>query len=115
MPSKIVRTDIKRRFPRRVIEIRIRCESGVGIANEDRAELGPVVVLRWSGECGRECSTGTEAAGIVDAARKAGVAHVLLAGPEKAVADADSKPDDYLTARIDAVAALSDLLTRLGA
>ena len=42
--------------------------------------------------------------------------HVLLAGPEKAVADArPHQPDDYLTAKIDAVAALSGLLTRLGA
>jgi methylmalonyl-CoA mutase len=31
------------------------------------------------------------------------------------VAEADHKPDDYLTAKIDAVGALSDLLTRLGA
>ena len=31
------------------------------------------------------------------------------------VAEADHKPDDYLTAKIDAVDALSDLLTRLGA
>ena len=44
-----------------------------------------------------------------------GCRSVLLAGPEKAVADADPKPDDYLTAKIDAVDALSDLLTRLGA
>ncbi len=50
------------------------------------------------------------------AARAAGVSHVYLAGPEKAVADAGHpKPDDYLTAKIDAVAALSTLLTRLGA
>ena len=46
---------------------------------------------------------------------QAGVSHVYLAGPEKAVAEADSKPDDYLTAKIDAVDALSPLLTRLGA
>ena len=51
----------------------------------------------------------------VEAARKAGVSHILLAGPEKAVAEADSKPDGYLTAKINAVEALSDLLTRLGA
>jgi methylmalonyl-CoA mutase len=31
------------------------------------------------------------------------------------VADAAAKPDDYLTAKIDAIAALSTLLTRLGA
>ena len=44
-----------------------------------------------------------------------GVARIYLAGPEKAVADAGAKPDDYLTAKIDAVDALSTLLTRLGA
>ena len=65
--------------------------------------------------CGTDARYGAEAASVVEAARKAGLSRVLLAGPEKAVADADSKPDDYLTAKIDAVAALSDLLTRLGA
>jgi methylmalonyl-CoA mutase len=65
--------------------------------------------------CGTDARYATEASAAVDAARKAGVSHVLLAGPEKAVADADSKPDGYLTAKIDAVSALSDLLTRLGA
>jgi methylmalonyl-CoA mutase len=65
--------------------------------------------------CGTDARYATEASAAVEAARKAGVTHILLAGPEKAVADADPKPDDYLTAKIDAVAALSDLLTRLGA
>ncbi|WNG95194.1 methylmalonyl-CoA mutase small subunit [Mycobacterium sp. ITM-2016-00318] len=65
--------------------------------------------------CGTDARYGAEAAGVVEAARKAGVSRVLLAGPEKAVAEADPKPDDYLTAKIDAVGALSDLLTRLGA
>ncbi|MEN4472928.1 methylmalonyl-CoA mutase small subunit [Mycolicibacterium cosmeticum] len=65
--------------------------------------------------CGTDARYATEASDAVDAARKAGVSHVLLAGPEKAVAEADSKPDDYLTAKIDAVQVLSDLLTRLGA
>ncbi|OBF27042.1 methylmalonyl-CoA mutase small subunit [Mycobacterium sp. ACS1612] len=65
--------------------------------------------------CGTDARYATEASAAVDAARKAGISHVLLAGPEKAVAEADSKPDDYLTAKIDAVKALSDLLSRLGA
>ncbi len=65
--------------------------------------------------CGTDTRYGTEAAGVVEAARKAGVSRVLLAGPNKAVADADPKPDDYLTAKIDAVGALTDLLNRLGA
>jgi methylmalonyl-CoA mutase len=65
--------------------------------------------------CGTDARYATEGSAAVDAARKAGVSHVLLAGPEKAMAEADSKPDGYLTAKIDAVEALSDLLTRLGA
>jgi methylmalonyl-CoA mutase len=65
--------------------------------------------------CGTDARYATEASAAVDAARKAGISHVLLAGPETAVAEADSKPDGYLTAKIDAVKALSDLLTRLGA
>ncbi|BBX02779.1 methylmalonyl-CoA mutase small subunit [Mycolicibacterium moriokaense] len=65
--------------------------------------------------CGTDTRYAAEASGVVDAARAAGVSHVYLAGPEKAVADAASKPDEYLTARIDAIAALSALLTRLGA
>ncbi|WP_370331645.1 methylmalonyl-CoA mutase small subunit [Mycolicibacterium hippocampi] len=65
--------------------------------------------------CGTDSRYADEASAVADAARQAGVRHLLLAGPEKAVADADSKPDGYLTAKIDAVATLSDLLTRLGA
>jgi methylmalonyl-CoA mutase len=65
--------------------------------------------------CGTDARYATDASTAVESARRAGVSHVLLAGPEKAVAEADSKPDGYLTAKIDAVEALSDLLTRLGA
>jgi methylmalonyl-CoA mutase len=67
--------------------------------------------------CGTDARYRTEAAGVVEAARAAGLSRVYLAGPEKAVADVDQggRPDDYLTAKIDAVDALSTLLTRLGA
>ncbi|WP_156687004.1 methylmalonyl-CoA mutase small subunit [Mycobacterium sp. Marseille-P9652] len=65
--------------------------------------------------CGTDKRYGTEAGAVVDAARKAGVAHVCLAGPEKAVEDAAQRPDEFLTAKINAVEALSNLLTRLGA
>ncbi|BBY42788.1 methylmalonyl-CoA mutase small subunit [Mycolicibacterium celeriflavum] len=65
--------------------------------------------------CGTDARYAAEASAAVDSARAAGVSQVLLAGPEKAVAQADSKPDGYLTAKIDAVGTLSDLLTRLGA
>ncbi len=67
--------------------------------------------------CGTDTRYGTEAAGVVEAARRAGVSRVYLAGPEKAVAEADPehRPDDFLTMKINAVQTLSDLLTRLGA
>ncbi|MCV7179923.1 methylmalonyl-CoA mutase small subunit [Mycolicibacterium sphagni] len=65
--------------------------------------------------CGTDARYGTDASDVVAAARAAGVNQIYLAGPEKAVADAAEKPDGYLTAKIDAVEALSYLLTRLGA
>ncbi|OMC34396.1 methylmalonyl-CoA mutase small subunit [Mycobacterium sp. GA-1841] len=65
--------------------------------------------------CGSDTRYGAEASEAVSAARAAGIGQILLAGPEKAVAEADSKPDGYLTAKIDAVEALSNLLTGLGA
>lgn len=67
--------------------------------------------------CGTDTRYGAEAGPIIAAARAAGVAQVLLAGPEQAVADlpAVQRPDGYLTAKIDAVEALRALLTRLGA
>ena len=65
--------------------------------------------------CGTDARYGTDASDVVEAAHAAGVTQVYLAGPEKAVADAAHRPDDYLTAKIDAVDALSTLLTRLGA
>lgn len=65
--------------------------------------------------CGTDARYGTDAGPVVKAARAAGIEQVFLAGPEKAVADAADKPDGYLTAKIDAVEALSSLLTRLGA
>ena len=65
--------------------------------------------------CGTDARYATDASEVVRVARTAGVSQIYLAGPEKAVAEADSKPDDYLTAKVDAVDALSSLLTRLGA
>src|SRR5262249_26253700 len=66
--------------------------------------------------CGTDARYGTDAGAMVQAARAAGLDQILLAGPEKAVAEvaADARPDGYLTAKIDAVEALSSLLTRLG-
>jgi methylmalonyl-CoA mutase len=65
--------------------------------------------------CGTDKRYSDEASDIVEAARAAGASWVYLAGPEKAVGDAGPRPDDFLTAKIDAVEALSNLLTRLGA
>lgn len=68
--------------------------------------------------CGTDKRYQQEAAGIVEAARAAGVSRVYLAGPEKAVEDlkdTEHRPDEFLTVKIDAVEALSNLLTRLGA
>lgn len=64
--------------------------------------------------CGTDKRYGDEASGVVQAARDAGISRVYLAGPEKAVADTEHQPDQFLTAKINAVEALSDLLTRLG-
>jgi methylmalonyl-CoA mutase len=65
--------------------------------------------------CGTDKRYQDEASGVVHAARGAGISRVYLAGPEKAVADAEHQPDQFLTAKINAVEALSDLLARLGA
>jgi len=65
--------------------------------------------------CGTDARYAEEASGVVKAARAAGITHIYLAGPEKAVADAADQPDECLTMKIDAVEALSTLLTRLGA
>ncbi|OBI83601.1 methylmalonyl-CoA mutase small subunit [Mycobacterium sp. E740] len=83
-----------------------------GIEAVTEAHGGPPAVAVI---CGTDARYATEASAAVDSARAAGVSYILLAGPEKAVAEAHSKPDGYLTAKIDAVETLSDLLTRLGA
>lgn len=67
--------------------------------------------------CGTDARYGEQAGAATESLRSAGIDTVLLAGPEKAVGDVqgDSRPDGFLTARIDAVAALTDLLNTLGA
>jgi methylmalonyl-CoA mutase len=65
--------------------------------------------------CGTDKRYQDEASDAIAAARSAGVSSVYLAGPEKALGDAEHRPDAYLTAKINAVQALSDLLTGLGA
>jgi methylmalonyl-CoA mutase len=65
--------------------------------------------------CGTDDRYADEAAAVVQAARDAGIERLYLAGPEKAIGEATHRPDEYLTAKINAVEALSNLLTRLGA
>lgn len=64
--------------------------------------------------CGTDSRYGAEASDVVAAARSAGVSHVCLAGAQQAVAEAEHRPDDFLTAKINAVETLSSLLDRLG-
>jgi methylmalonyl-CoA mutase len=87
---------------------------GVAGAVGEIAAAGPLAVAVI---CGTDKRYQYEAAGIVAAARNAGISRIYLAGPEKAVADiaVADRPDEYLTAKINAVEALSSLLTRLGA
>lgn len=66
--------------------------------------------------CGTDKRYGEQGAAAVAALRDAGIERVLLAGPEKVFADVDGagRPDGFLTARIDAVAALTELLDAIG-
>ncbi|MDD7814312.1 methylmalonyl-CoA mutase small subunit [Mycobacterium sp. CSUR Q5927] len=97
---------------------------GIAVINPgtvDAEQVATAVAEAGSGVavlCGSDARYGAEAAAVIAAARDAGIDRVYLAGPAKALAgnpDTDPKPDDYLTMKIDAVQALSDLLTRLGA
>ncbi|WP_280269847.1 methylmalonyl-CoA mutase family protein [Nocardia wallacei] len=83
-----------------------------GIAAAATESASTIAVL-----CGTDARYAAEAAAAVEQLRSAGVATVLLAGPEKAVAELSGtqRPDGFLTARMDAVAALSGLLEKVGA
>jgi methylmalonyl-CoA mutase len=83
--------------------------AGIAAAVADAGAPGVAVI------CGTDARYAAEVSAVVAAARDAGVEHVCLAGAEKAIGEAAHRPDEYLTARIDAVEALSSLLTRLGA
>jgi methylmalonyl-CoA mutase len=86
-----------------------------GVAAAVSAFTAPPAPCRAAVICGADARYAAEVSDVVAAAREAGVERVYLAGPEKAVAGAQNRPDGYLTAEIDAVEALSALLTRLGA
>lgn len=86
----------------------------------DAADGGIATAVKESGAtiavlCGTDKRYGEQGAAAVAALREAGIEQVLLAGPEKVFADvkddaAAARPDGFLTARIDAVAALTELL-----
>ena len=82
-----------------------------GVATAVREAESPTAAVI----CGTDKRYRDEASDVVAAARSAGVSRVYLAGPEKALGDAEHRPDEFLTAKINAVEALSNLLTRLGA
>ncbi|WP_084611799.1 methylmalonyl-CoA mutase small subunit [Tomitella biformata] len=74
------------------------------------ADANTVVVV-----CGTDRRYGTEAVAAVAAIRAAGASQVLLAGPEKAFpGEGDTRPDGFLTMKIDAVETLTGLLDTLG-
>ncbi|MFI9508498.1 methylmalonyl-CoA mutase family protein [Nocardia sp. NPDC052566] len=83
-----------------------------GIAAAATESGAPIAVL-----CGADARYAAEAGAAVAQLRAAGVATVLLAGAAKAVAELSEaqRPDGFLAARIDAVAALSGLLEKVGA
>ncbi|MDJ0394941.1 methylmalonyl-CoA mutase small subunit [Rhodococcus sp. G-MC3] len=67
--------------------------------------------------CGTDKRYADEAAAAVAALREAGVERVLLAGPDKIFTDVtgSERPDGFLTAKVDAVSVLTELLESLGA
>ena len=65
--------------------------------------------------CGTDKRYADEAAATIAALRAAGAGQVWLAGPEKAYpADAEARPDGFLTMTIDAVETLTGMLDTLG-
>ncbi|BBX96070.1 methylmalonyl-CoA mutase small subunit [Mycobacterium lacus] len=85
-----------------------------GVAQAISQAGSPAVVVI----CGTDKRYHDEGPDIVAAARSAGVSRVYLVGPEKALGKPKGpahRPDEFLTAKINAVQALSNLLTRLGA
>jgi methylmalonyl-CoA mutase len=87
--------------------------AGVATALAEAGDPAAVVI------CGTDGRYATDVSDVVAAARAAGVSHVYLAGRRETLDDLNipvaGRPDEYLTATIDAIDAMSTLLTRLGA
>lgn len=98
----------------------LMASGGIDAVNPGPLEVGTDAVaaaVKASGAtvavlCGTDKRYGEAAAAAVTELRAAGITKVLLAGPDKAVADVtgEARPDGFLTARIDAVSALTELL-----
>lgn len=71
----------------------------------DPAEASDVAVI-----CGTDKRYAAEGAATVRELRDAGVGRILVAGSERAFADADDRPDGYLTLGMDAIAILTELI-----
>ena len=79
--------------------------AGVATALAEAGDPAVVVI------CGTDARYATDVSDVVAAARAAGVSHVYLAGRRKTLDDFDipvaGRPDEYLTATIDAIHAMS--------
>ncbi len=64
--------------------------------------------------CAADATYAEQGPQVVAALRAAGAGQVLVAGPARSSTGADGAPDGYLTLDMDAVAALTALLDRLG-
>ncbi len=71
----------------------------------DAAPITDVAVI-----CGTDKRYATEGSDTVRDLRHSGVGRILVAGPAKAFADAEHRPDGYLTLGMDAIAILTELL-----
>jgi len=107
---------------RATFAVNLLASGGIEAVNPGPVDAGGVAAVVREAEtpaaaviCGTDERYGEEASAVVEAARSAGVSRVYLAGPEKALGDAEHRPDEFLTVKINAVEALSNLLTRLGA
>ncbi|MBS4729522.1 methylmalonyl-CoA mutase small subunit [Mycobacterium sp. SM1] len=87
--------------------------SAAGVAQAVSAAGSPAVAVI----CGTDKRYREEVTDVVRVARRSGVSRIYLVGPQKALhgTPGGDRPDEYLTAKINAVEALSNLLTRLGA
>ncbi len=95
----------------------IHTENPGPLTTDTIAEAVRVSGARIAIVCGTDSRYATEGGAAVHALREAGIDRVLLAGSDAAFdgVSGPARPDDFLTAKVDAVAVLTDLLDDLGA